>query len=111
MKNNNWKGESKKARNDTKWGKSTRHGERNTFQCLKADKQFEKSTKEAETKRKNKFCNLYEIHNITPLTRILSVRKTQPCYNLADCSTAEPVIVFQLDTFSCITCLGLLGRK
>lgn len=75
MKNNNWKGESKKARNDTKWGKSTRHGERNTFQCLKAGKQFEKSTKEAETKRKNKFCNLYEIHNITPLTRILSVRK------------------------------------
>jgi len=111
MKNNNWKGESRKARNYTKWGKSTHCGEGNTFQCSKAGKQFEKSTKKAETKMKNKFCNLYEIDNITPLTRILSVRKTQPCYNLADCSTTEPVIVFQLDTFSCISCLGLLRRK
>jgi len=66
---------------------------------------------EAETKTKNKFRNFYETDTTTSLSRILSGRKTQPCCNLAHCSTSEPVIVFQLDTFSCVPCLGLLGRK
>lgn len=61
-----------------------------------------------ETKTRKKFCNLYEVDTSTGSSL---AEKTQLSCNLAQCSTTDSVIDFQLDTFSCIPCLGLLERK